>query len=102
MNIIIDGELCRPPNSVDCFRHTSLYIKIKKLYCLLLAEEDNVDFYYKWLKNKYAWDHVDEIVCDRKEEGIYISPNYPTNIYLSRLNYETVDSLMSRIDYYTL
>ena len=98
MNIIIDGELCKPPSVVDCFRHASLFIKIKKYYCLLLAEPDKQDFYYKWLKAKYAWDHVDDIISERSEEGVYVSPNYPTDIFINRLDYVTVDRLISRID----
>jgi len=70
MNLLISGELTAPPSEVGAFRDLTLYATIfRHLDCLVEVERGEADYYYNWLKNKYAFDFVREIVYIGEERG---------------------------------
>ena len=55
MNLLISGELTAPPSEVSAFRSLTLYATVfKHLDCLVEVPKQEIDFYHKWLKDKYA------------------------------------------------
>lgn len=73
MNLIISGELTAPKSEVGAFRSLTLYATVfKNLNCLVECEKKDIDFYYKWLKEKYSYDYVKQMVKIGEEKGIVI------------------------------
>ena len=70
MNLLISGELTAPPSEVSAFRTVTLYATVfKQLDCLIEVERSEIDFYYKWLKNRYALDFIKQFVSIGEERG---------------------------------
>jgi len=81
MNLIISCELTAPPSEIGAFRSLTQYATIfKKMDCLVEANPDEIDFYYKWLKRNYAHDFVKQFVKKKEVSGI-------------RLNYDRIERL---------
>ncbi len=73
MNLIISGELTAPKSEVGAFRLLTLYATVfKNMNCLVECRKEEIDFYYKWLKNNYSYDFVKQIVSINEEKGICI------------------------------
>ena len=76
MNLIVPAELCEPPSEALMFRHLLMVSKYDLLYSnLLFCQEDMVDLYYHYLKSKYLFDFVDDIVTQR-EKGYFLKVSY--------------------------
>lgn len=74
MNLLIQCELTAPPSEVGAFRTVSLYACIFKHYdVLIVADKHEVDYYYKWLKYKGAFDFVKQFVLPQTESGIVLN-----------------------------
>ena len=73
MNLLIDCELTAPPSEIGAFRTVTLYATVFKKYdCLLVAEYDQIDYYYKWIKTRGAHDFVKQFVTPNSECGIQL------------------------------
>lgn len=87
MNLLISGELTAPPSEVYAFRSLTLYATIfKKLDCLVEVQLGQTDFYYKWLKDKYAFDFVKEIVYVGETTGFRLQHSKIKKITYNNLN----------------
>ena len=73
MNVIIDADLTNPPSEISVFRDITLYSKVfLKCDILLECPREDKDIYYYWLKNRGAFDFVDDFVTHDQETGITI------------------------------
>jgi len=76
VNLIIDCQFTAPPSEIGAFRTLTLYATIfKKMDCLIESPPEEIDYYYKWLKNNYALDFVKQIVYYNEETGLKIKAN---------------------------
>lgn len=76
MNLIVPAELCEPPSEALMFRHLLMVSRYDLLYSnLLFCQEGMVDLYYHYLKSKYLFDFVDDIVTQR-EQGHFLNIKY--------------------------
>jgi hypothetical protein len=97
---VIDGELTAPPSSIHCFRDVTLFVKTfsEMSYILVRTEKETVDFYYKWLKNNHAYDHVDGILTMQEHEpGIVVGFNKPFDYPYTVLNEYNYSELIARL-----
>tara|TARA_Y100000590_G_scaffold143436_2_gene164757 strand:- start:38578 stop:38883 length:306 start_codon:yes stop_codon:yes gene_type:complete len=68
--LLIDSELTEPPSSVTLFRDITLYAAtFKKMDIILEAKPVMQDYYYKWLKERGAFDFIKDILDYEKEYG---------------------------------
>lgn len=73
MNLIISGELTAPKSEVGAFRTLTLYATVfKGMDCLVECREEEIDFYYRWLKRNSSYDFVKQMVRLDEERGIYL------------------------------
>lgn len=73
MNLIISGELTAPKSEVGAFRTLTLYATVfKGMDCLVECREEEIDFYYRWLKRNSSYDFVKQMVRLDEESGIYL------------------------------
>lgn len=88
MNLIISGELTAPKSEVGAFRSLTLYATVfKKLDCLVECESEDIDFYYKWLKEKYSYDFVKQMVKRGEEKGVVIRYSK----YIEAITFDNLD-----------
>jgi len=87
MNLLISGELTAPPSEVGAFRDLTFYATIfKHLDCLVEVEKGEEDYYYNWLRDKYAFDFVKQIVYTGEECGARLHYNRIKKITFNNLN----------------
>lgn len=87
MNLIISGELTAPKSEVGAFRSLTLYATVfKSMDCLVECQNEEIDFYYKWLKSNYSYDFVKQMVKKNEETGVIIR-------YSEKVNRITFDNL---------
>ena len=87
MNLLISGELTAPPSEVSAFRTLTLYATVfKKLDCLIEVQDGEVDFYYRWLKEKYAMDFVREFVTVGEASGFRLNHEKIKKLTYNNLN----------------
>jgi hypothetical protein len=73
MNLIVPAELCEPPSEGLMFRHLLMVSKLDLLYSnLVFCQEDMVDLYYHYMKERFIFDFVDDIVT-QQEDGYFLS-----------------------------
>jgi hypothetical protein len=90
MNLLISGELTAPPSEVSAFRTLTLYATtFKNLDCLVEVQPSEIDYYYHWLKNKYALDFVKQLVCVGEETGFKLQYSH-----IKRLTYNNLNDLI--------
>jgi hypothetical protein len=88
MNLLISGELTAPPSEVSAFRTLTLYATtFKQLDCLVEVQRDEIDFYYRWLKDRYALDFVKQIVYTGEEHGFKIQYSHIKKLTFNNLNH---------------
>ena len=98
MLLIIDAELTAPPSEVCLFRDITLYSS-----CFLDKEvviecpKNERDFYYKWLRDRCAWDYVLDMVRPRTELGVTLRSSR-ANITVSRISYSNYQGIISRLN----
>lgn len=94
MNLLISGELTAPPSEVSAFRTLTLYATVfRKLNCLVEVQPGQVDFYYRWLKDKYAMDFVEELVIVGEANGFRLK--YES---IKKLTYNNLNDLIFVVD----
>lgn len=94
MNLLISGELSAPPSEVSAFRTLTLYATIfKHMDCLIEVQKEEIDYYYKWLRNKYALDFVRQFVVLGEEKGYRLQ--YSS---IQKITYNNLDTLISVIN----
>jgi hypothetical protein len=87
MNLLISGELTAPPSEVSAFRTLTLYATVfKKLDCLVEVQKEEMDFYYKWLKDKYALDFVQQFVYIGETNGFRLQHSRIKKLTYNNLN----------------
>lgn len=87
MNLLISGELTAPPSEVSAFRTLTLYATtFKKLDCLVEVQEGEIDFYYHWLRNKYAMDFVRQLVTVGEVSGFRLDHEKIKKLTYNNLN----------------
>ena len=91
MNLIISAEFTAPPSEVYAFRTLTMYATFfRGMDCLVEAREEEIDFYYKWLRGKYAKDYVKQLIkIGEERSGIKI--RYRTS---DRLTFDNLDSFI--------
>ena len=71
--VIIESTLTAPPSEVCLFRDITLFSRIfLQENVVLECEKEEIDFYYKWLKDKAAWDYVEDFIKPNTETGFSI------------------------------
>jgi hypothetical protein len=71
VNLLLNCQLTAPPSEVGAFRQFTLYATLFKKYdCLIVAEPEEIDYYYVWLKNKGAYDYIKQFVYPNTEKGL--------------------------------
>jgi hypothetical protein len=87
MNLIISSELTAPVSEVSAFRTLTLYASIfKHMDCFVESKQDEVDFYYNWLKRNGAYDFIKDMVKEGEIGGYKIQ-------YSKRVDRLTFDNL---------
>ena len=90
MNLLISGELTAPPSEVSAFRNLTLYATtFKNLDCLVEVQPSEIDYYYHWLKDKYALDFVRQLVYVGEETGFKLQYSH-----IKRLTYNNLNDLI--------
>lgn len=88
MNLIISGEYSIPPSELYAFRTLTMYANIIKHYdCLIEVQKENVDYYHKWLKSKYLYDFIEDLIYLNEENGVKIK----YNIHNDRITYNNLN-----------
>ncbi len=102
MKLLIDGKLAFPPSSISCFRDVTLYSSIFGDFDILIESRNkHKDIVWKWLKNKGAFDFVDDIVPHNKEYGISLSYKKKCNICVTRITATNLDFIVNRLKEYS-
>jgi hypothetical protein len=91
MNLIISSEFTAPISEVGAFRTLTLYASIfKHMDCFVESKQDEIDFYYSWLKEKGAYDFVKDMVRINEIGGYKIQ--YSDKI--DRLNFDNLSNFI--------
>lgn len=94
MKLIIDADLTNPPSEISVFRDITLYSKVYLNFDVLLeCESQYTDIYYYWLKNRGAFDYVDDFVELEQEQGITIRSTNGT-ITLNYIRAEELNNII--------
>jgi len=100
MLTLISSDLCEPPSSTACFRDITLYSScFLDAEVLLECEKENADLYWKWLREKGAWDFVEDIVEAGQEYGVSIRPQ-KGNISVPRIYYDNLNFIVGSLKGY--
>ena len=100
--LIISSKLTAPPSEVMLFREITLYSNIfLKKKVLLECKKCEIDFYYKWLRNKCAFDFIEDIVEPKTEVGLTIRRS-KANISIDRICYGNFSEIINRLDLYKI
>lgn len=92
--LIIDAELTAPPSEVTLFRDITLFSHVfLQKTTVIECKRDERDFYYKWLKNKCAWDYVEDFVTPMTEKGLTIRPER-ANIIVKKIEYDNLNHII--------
>jgi len=96
--LIIDAELTAPPSEVSLFRDITLYSTcfLEKDVVIECPKKER-DFYYKWLKDRCAWDYVLDMVRPRTELGLSLRSS-KANIIVSRISYSNYQEIISKLN----
>tara|TARA_B100001093_G_scaffold317410_1_gene302806 strand:+ start:17562 stop:17876 length:315 start_codon:yes stop_codon:yes gene_type:complete len=79
VNLIIDADLTNPPSEISVFRDITLYSKVfLNMDILLECDSEDKDIYYYWLKNRGAFDYVDDFINCEQERGLTIRSSRAT------------------------
>lgn len=96
--VIIDSRLTAPPSEVSLFRDITLFTQtFLKENVVLECEKEERDFYYKWLKNKAAWDYVEDFIKPLSEQGRLSIRISGGNITVDRINYKNINYIIKRL-----
>jgi hypothetical protein len=97
VRLIIDAELTEPPSETSAFRDITLYSSIFLNYEILIqCERDVKDLYWYWLKNRGAFDFVDDFVEKNQETGITMASKN-ANIIVKFLRNEELNRVTKQL-----
>lgn len=100
-NLIIVADLVEPPTELWAFRQLTMLSKYDlELENLICCTEENINFYYKFLKNHGYCDYVSDFVVDVEDaEGIVLMPEYLTcnNKKIVKTKYIRIENILSLI-----
>jgi len=96
MNLIIEADLINPPTLLGSFRDFTFFAS--RFYpnydVLLRCQKEEVDLYYRFLKNYVGGlDFVKDFIFD-PESGLYVDHHYA-----DRITPETLPSLLMKIGF---
>jgi len=95
--LIIDAELTAPPSEVTLFRDITLFSHVfLEKTTVIECRKDERDFYYKWLKNRCAWDYVEDFIKPNTEIGISIRKK-KANICVEKINYQNFNLIIQSL-----
>ncbi len=102
MNLIITSKLSSdPPSEGLYFRFLTMMAKKEINYDVILeSEQENVDHYYNFLKQKGWFDFIDDIVVPEwRVEGVRLDTenNYPLTIKTPYIRCENTPNLLGQI-----
>jgi hypothetical protein len=98
MNILLDGNLTFPPSEIMCVRDVTLYSTIWGQFSVLVEiEKIYTDQVWKRMKSRGAFDYVEDIVDVDEESGLRISDRKRSNIRVSKICCENLNSILNRL-----
>lgn len=98
MPVLIDCTLSEPPSEVACFRDVTLYCSVLlERNVILECKPELQDIYWNWLRERYAWDFIEEIVPPRSVGGISIREK-GGNITVPRISYGNLNFILGRLN----
>ena len=99
MNLIVVSELTC--NEGLYFRHITMTAKTDLDYDILVeSERDDIDYYYKLLKERGWFDFVDDFIEPRHRlEGVRIDTelNYPMTIRVDKIECENTLNILGQV-----
>jgi hypothetical protein len=99
MNLIIDAELTEPPSEVPVFRDVTLYSSmLLDMVVLLSCETDMKDLYWYWLKNRGAFDFVEDIINNNTSESGITMASESATIQIKHLRVENLNYVINRLN----
>jgi len=97
VKLIIDATLTEPPSEVSVFRDVTLYSNLYLNYEILLeCNNDAKDLYWYWLKNRGAFDFVEDFVEKNQENGITMRRD-DANIVVRILRTESLNRVIKQL-----
>jgi len=97
MKLIIDATLSEPPSEVSAFRDITLYSSIFLNYDVLIeCEKQAQDLYWYWLKNRGAFDFIEDFVEKNQEYGITMRTKH-ANIVVKSLRNEELSRVIKEL-----
>jgi hypothetical protein len=97
MKLIIDATLTEPPSEVSAFRDITLYSSIFLNYDVLIeCERQTQDLYWYWLKNRGAFDFIEDFVEKNQEHGITMRSKQ-ANIVVKFLRNEDLNQVIKKL-----
>lgn len=100
--VIIDSKLTAPPSEVCLFRDITLFTQsFLQEKVVLECRREERDFYYNWLKNKAAWDYVEDFIQPESENGRISIRTKGGNITIDRINYQNINFILQRLGIWT-
>ncbi len=98
MNLIIEAPLSEPPSEISCFRDITLYGKTFVFEdVLLLCKKGTRSIYWNWLKQNGAHDFISYLLTEEECELGYLIHTQQGDITLDRINYYTINMVLSKI-----
>jgi len=98
MNLIIEAPLSEPPSEISCFRDITLYGKTFVFEdVLLLCKKGTRSIYWNWLKQNGAHDFISYLLTEEEHEFGYLIHTQQGDITLDRINYYTINMILSKI-----
>ena len=98
MNLIIDAGLTEPPSEVPVFRDVTLYSTVfLEMMVLLQCDPSMKDLYWYWLKNRGAFDFVQDIIEEGMEHGVKMGTANRANIAIKYLRVENLNFVLDRL-----
>jgi hypothetical protein len=98
MYLLIDGNVALPPTSASCLRDITLYAKtFSNLTPLIECKREQRDTIWHWLKHKSAFDFIDDMVRRDTVTGLSIGYRRKCNICVTRIGYNNLDFIISRL-----
>lgn len=97
MSVIISCTLSEPPSSIHCFRDVTLFSScFLKQDVLVECDPELQDMYWRWLKNRYSWDFIEDLIPVGSETGVSIREK-GGSINVKRIDYDNLNFICSRL-----
>jgi hypothetical protein len=104
VNLLIRDSILNPPTSLECFRQLTFFVTTFKHSVedvLIETNKETLDFYYKYLKNAFVLDYVEDfILFNDNIAGLRIDNEfrfYPT-IYTEYIKENNLNILINSVN----